>query len=99
MTQISSIKSCAGADTAEKTGPKKSKMPPFGGDGTIYFSHRDVNKTEDLAGAAERPLRRDIFTTAYVAEMTLWNSKLGKTRKSIPDDSSDSCHGVSLTLG
>jgi hypothetical protein len=26
-------------------------------------------------------------------------SKLGKTLKSIPDDSTDSCHGVSLTLG
>jgi hypothetical protein len=74
-------------------------MPPFGGSGTIYFSHRNVNKTEDLAAAAERLLRRDIFATAYVAEMTLSGSKLGKTRKSIPDDSADSCHGVRLTLG
>jgi hypothetical protein len=31
--------------------------------------------------------------------MTLEGSKLGKTAKSIRGDSSDSCHGVSHTLG
>jgi hypothetical protein len=28
-----------------KTAPKKSKMPPFGGLGTIDVSHCNVNKT------------------------------------------------------
>jgi len=38
-----------------ETGPKKLKMPPCGGVGTIDVLHRDVNKTGDLAGARERP--------------------------------------------
>jgi hypothetical protein len=86
-------------DFAAKTSPEKSKMPPFGGAGTIYFSHRDVNKTPDLAGAAEQPCAEGISITAHIAELTRPVSKLGKTRKSIPEDSGDSCHGVSLTLG
>jgi hypothetical protein len=55
MAQISSIKTETWLPFSQcKTAPKKSKMPPFGGLGTIYVSHRDVNKTADLAGAAER---------------------------------------------
>jgi hypothetical protein len=74
-------------------------MPPFGGARTIYFPHCNVKKTADLAGAEDGLFGRCTFTTSYVAEMTRHGSKLGKTRKSIREDSGDSCHGVTRTLG
>jgi hypothetical protein len=74
-------------------------MPPCGGPGTIDVLHRDVNKTGALAGARKRLRAKEMGSTAAIAEMPRPDSKLGKTSKSIPQDSADSCHGVSLTLG
>ncbi|MBB3426479.1 hypothetical protein [Rhizobium miluonense] len=83
----------------DETGPKKSKMPPCGGSGTIDVLHRDVNKTAVLAGARKGLPAKEMRRAAPMAEMPRPDSKLGKTSKSIPQDSRDSCHGVSLTLG
>jgi hypothetical protein len=42
-------------------------MPPLGGMGTIDVLHCDVNKTSDLAGAAERLLVEGISSATYIA--------------------------------
>jgi hypothetical protein len=79
--------------------PIKSKMPPFGGGGTIPTSRRNVNKTKAcgcLTGADSAPPKN---RAAGLAKMQLSDSKLGKTAKTIRHDSGDSCHGVTLPVG
>jgi hypothetical protein len=76
-------------------------MPPCGGTGTIITSPCAVNKSQRF------PVLSGIFRSRSTADNSFgdasglphFRSKLGKTGKSIRDDSLDSCHGVSLTLG